>query len=531
MIKNKINFLIFFLFIFGLFIGLNIYKDYGISLDEYNYRSQGYVILNHIGDILFPEIKNSVKNYRSYISVSELQKLEPISGVPFHMSLSAFEVFYNFKNKEDFFIFKHLITFLIFFIGTLFFYYLLEFQFKNKILSLMGVIFLFLSPRIFSDSFYNPNDIVFMSLIIILCYFSIKYLSKLKIKYLIILSLFTSVAISTRPMAIYVPLLVVSFLFIKFFFKKITLSTFINNFFLFFFFTIICTYIFSPTLWLDPINNFIYSLKSAVQAKGEGAKILYMSKFTKSSNLPWHYLIVWIFITTPLLYIILFLLGVFRIFKNFRIKELCRIINNNYELNNIFIFLIFLIPLFTASIFSRVMFNGWRHLYFIYPAIVFIAIIGLNYVFNYLFNKNFYMKFILYLLVVISIIQISVWMIKNHPHQMVYFNHLAGNDVGNKFEIDYWGLSNRTAIEHIAKNDLRNIIKIAGESNTRLQYTFYILNDSIKKRFKIVNYKEADYIISVYNDETRRKDLLKKGLKIFNEIRVDDIIINSTFKK
>ena len=97
---------------------------------------------------------------------------------------------------------------------------------------------------------------------------------------------------------------------------------------------------------------------------------------------------------------------------------------------------------------------------------------------------------------------------------MVYFNHLAGNDVGNKFEIDYWGLSNRTAIEHIAKNDLRNIIKIAGESNTRLQYTFYILNDSIKKRFKIVNYKEADYIISVYNDETRRKDLLKKGNKL-----------------
>ena len=87
MIKNKINFLIFLLFIFGFFIGLNIYKDYGISLDEYNYRSQGYVILNHIGDILFPEIKNSVKNYRSYISVSELQKLEPISGVPFHMSL------------------------------------------------------------------------------------------------------------------------------------------------------------------------------------------------------------------------------------------------------------------------------------------------------------------------------------------------------------------------------------------------------------------------------------------------------------
>ena len=43
--------------------------------------------------------------------------------------------------------------------------------------------------------------------------------------------------------------------------------------------------------------------------------------------------------------------------------------------------------------------------------------------------------------------------------------------------------------------------------------------------------KEADYIISVYNGKLRRKDLLERGYKIFNEIKVDNIVINSTFTK
>jgi hypothetical protein len=530
MVKKKINYFVFIFFLFALLIGLNIYKDYGISIDEYNYRSQGYVVLNHIGNIIFPEKINSLKKLRDYPSIAELQNAELISGVPFHASLSAIEFFYNFQQKKDFFIFKHLITFLIFFFGLISFFYLLEFQFKNKIISIIGCFFLLLSPRIFSESFYNPNDIVFMSLVIMLCYLSIKYLSKFKTKYLIILSICTSISISTRPMAIYIPALVQFFLFINLSCKKITLKFFLKNLFIFFFLTVLFTYLFLPTLWTDPINNFIHSLNWAVKSQGDGAKILYMSKFIMSSDLPWHYLSVWIVITTPLLYIFLFFFGISLIFINFIKTNFLKVFDNNFELNNIFIFLIFFIPFFTASLFSKSMFNGWRHLYFIYPSIIFLSIVGLNYIFQYIFNKNIFLKIILYSFILISIIDIIFWMRKNHPHQMIYFNYLAGLNVGDKFEIDYWGLSNRSAIEHIIKNDNRPIIKLSGESNTRLQYTFYILDDSVKKRLKIVN-EDADYIISVYNDEVRRSDLLNKGLKIFNEIKVDNIIINSTFVK
>ena len=42
------------LFSFAL-TGISITKDYGISYDELEYRQQGFVVLNYIGEKLFPE--------------------------------------------------------------------------------------------------------------------------------------------------------------------------------------------------------------------------------------------------------------------------------------------------------------------------------------------------------------------------------------------------------------------------------------------------------------------------------------------
>ena len=41
----------------------------------------------------------------------------------------------------------------------------------------------------------------------------------------------------------------------------------------------------------------------------------------------------------------------------------------------------------------------------------------------------------------LSLLNISSWMIKNHPHQNVYFNKFAGKKFSSKFELDYWGLT------------------------------------------------------------------------------------------
>ena len=52
----------------------------------------------------------------------------------------------------------------------------------------------------------------------------------------------------------------------------------------------------------------------------------------------------------------------------------------------------------------------------------------------------------------VFIIQTTFWMIKNHPHQNVYFNIIAQNNFNENFEMDYWGTSNKNVLEYIAKN-------------------------------------------------------------------------------
>ena len=46
--KFKINLLIFFIFLIYFIIGVNIYKDYGISFDENINRDNGFVSLKYI---------------------------------------------------------------------------------------------------------------------------------------------------------------------------------------------------------------------------------------------------------------------------------------------------------------------------------------------------------------------------------------------------------------------------------------------------------------------------------------------------
>ena len=59
---------------------------------------------------------------------------------------------------------------------------------------------------------------------------------------------------------------------------------------------------------------------------------------------------------------------------------------NNKEMNELFIFLTFLIPIFLILLLNSPWYGGWRHLYFIYPALVFIGIKAIDTLLNS-FNK------------------------------------------------------------------------------------------------------------------------------------------------
>ena len=512
-------------FISFLTIGLNVYKDYGISVDEVGYRHQGVTILYTLNDYFFPEFSEKIASGKDYFTIPELQKTQIFSGIPFHIFTTILEFLSGAKNKVEALQLKHLLTFLVFFLGVYCFFLILNLKFKNYKFALLGASFLILSPRIFAQSFYNPNDIPFMSSIIFISYFYLKFFQKFKTKHLIYSCIFSSISIGLRPMAIYMPALFMIGLIYIFSIKKIDLNTLLKKIFIFIILILILSYILNPPIWISPIKIIIQQFQWAINSSV--TDILYLGKFYPNTETPWHYLIVWISVTTPILYLILFFFGILRILTNL-INEI-KVGFDKIEINDLFILLVFLIPFVAAIVLSKSLLNGWRHLYFIYPFIIFISMIGLKWI----FDKNKKLKYLIVFPICLSLIDTSYTIYKNHPFQMTYFNLLAGKDVQDKFELDYWGVSNKAAIKYILDNDNRKKINIYGISRTKLSYTvdFFLYPEEQKRISLVKNIEEADYIITVYNGYVRRKDIINDKFKIFNEIKSGDAIINSTFIK
>ena len=126
-------------------------------------------------------------------------------------------------------------------------------------------------------------------------------------------------------------------------------------------------------------------------------------------------------------------------------------------------------------------------------------------------------------------------MYKNHPHQNVYFNFLASKNFNERYEMDYFGLSNKQALEHII-NQENKIVKIYNLSTSDLGLSRKILKKELREKINITgNIKNADYVINNYRDwrgkikPTNFKT--PSGFKIFYEIKVDNVSINTVYNK
>ena len=165
------------------------------------------------------------------------------------------------------------------------------------------------------------------------------------------------------------------------------------------------------------------------------------------------------------------------------IKDLLNRPIKKYSSKEIFLitnFLIIITPIFAIIILNAKVYNGWRHIYFIYPSIIIISTYGFKYFFEILRNFNFG-KFICFASFFMFIIYQSFWIFKTHPMQNVYFNSFVNKTWNTQFDLDYWGLGNKIVLEDLLSKDSNEIIKVCPISYTPLKFTFKILNIEVKK--------------------------------------------------
>ena len=479
-------------------IGNILYKDFGVSVDEWDLRVLGFVNLKYVLEIFNNDISNEIDQIilAPHISNYYGSTHGPIIALP----MAFLEFFFDITDSQKYFHVRHYFNHLIFLISNFYFFLLVKQRFNNWFFGLLGALFLFLSPRIYAESFYNQKDIIFMSFFIINLYYGVLFLKKPSIKNSLLFSVSTAFSVDIRVMGILLPPIILFFVLLKNFNNK-KYKIFPGIVF-YLFLTPIFIFLFWPYLWSDPLGNFIEVFKSLSNYNWDGY-VFYLGEYYKSSNIPWHYIFVWISISTPIFYLIFFVYGFVNYtirFKN-RLLKLSEDNNENDlwkgepELQDLVYYITFISPLFIVIILNSTLYSGWRHLFFVYPLLLIIALNGF-----YLIYISYFKKRILLLSVLTSLflLNISYEMINSHPYQNVFFNFISGKNVEKKFEMDYWGLSNKQAFEYILKNESKETILIGSASPISLINSKEILSSNHKKRIIISENQKADYIIDNY---------------------------------
>ena len=127
------------------------------------------------------------------------------------------------------------------------------------------------------------------------------------------------------------------------------------------------------------------------------------------------------------------------------------------------------------------------------------------------------------------------WMYSNHPIQNVYFNLLAGKNFNKNFEMDYWGISNKTALEYIA-NKVNKKVNVYNLNTSDLALSKQILQKETRDLINITyDLTKANYLINSFRDwngTVKPQDyLIPTNFEILYEIKVDGVVINSVYKK
>ena len=542
--KNKkyiINF--YYIIFFGslLSIGIFSYKDFGIHIDELYSRFLGLVSLNYVSNLFFP---NFIFDFQTNNDLPDLDTFFwKSNSVSYELFLVFFENILNIEKTNNIIFFRHLTNFLFFFTSNIAFFFTIKILYKSNFLPSVGTLFLFFSPRIFANSFYNSKDLVFLSLIIISLFFLVKILKKITYKRIFFFSIFSAFSIGTRILGIYIPFLFILFYLLICLQKK---GYFLNTYkYLIFFILSICffTVLFWPFLWESPLNNLIYSLKFYSQFPMD-FDIFYLGNFINSNFLPWHYLLVWIFATTHPGITFFFLIGFFSIFVRFA-KRFILVDSKNYvneiwkgnnEKINFFLLLCFLIPIAVIISLNFVLYNDWRILYFVFPFMVLISLYGINFLLitNPIKKINIVIKIIPILFIFTNIYNVIIF----HPFQNTYFNYFFEKKANSMFVIDYFGLGNLETLQKIITlKPNKEKITIGLKSMANLNDTKEMLNQADKDRLLITgpDVSGQDFIFTnyyyEYNPILTDKYMIPKNYKKVFSLKRGNVIINELYMK
>lgn len=508
---QKISIAIFFAVF--LILGLSLVSDHGVSVDE-SFEA-------HTADINYSYLTGQSDRLLTY----DDRYYGVLLTLPLHL-LSRF-----FPDSRSDLLMRHTLTWATFYLSGFFFFSLLRKMRFSRWLALLGVVLYYFHPHLFSHSFYNLKDIPFTAAFIVNLYTLTLLIEHRSKRFALLHGVFTGILVILRVPGV---LMIMITAMIAIWLVLLQRKTWLQILQLAVVYAIAVPaslVAFMPSLWHDPINELrvMFSMSLIEWPYKE----LFMGQLIPGVSIPRIYLPVSFAVTTPLLYLAIGLLGTFVLAYQLLVKK--EIVNPSHIIKTLPYFGFYL-PMLVIMIDRPILYNGWRHSFFIYPAFVMLVLYGIQALSSWIpkipsaaFRRSA-MAFVFGLFAWQAAEQIRFFVI-SHPYEHVYYNRLAGptlSDARLLYPMDYWGLAYKESLEAILSMDSSDHIRVLGYHPLLAEQNLRILPKKDRDRI-VIAYKDEpyDYFIQHFrNDFTE----VFPDRELIYEIRVDGALVNAVYK-
>ncbi len=488
------------LFLIGLFTA----GDYGMYFDQ---QSEAMILRENLKEYAWYLDDDEALRYYDRIELPRIVETREIDhGMAAFYPLAPFMTRMD-SDQASLFLLWNALAWCWFMAGLLALYGLCRKQGMSRPAALTGVLVLYLSPRFFAEGHYNNKDTVLLALALLVMFAGVCLWEKPTLLRGLAFAFFGALCANTKVIGVCIfgvmGLACVAALTARRQWNKRTLGVALSTLLFFVVFYALLT----PASWADPWGYVQYLFTNAVGFSRWNNYVLFRGMvFLHCVDLPFYYLPYFLIVTMPLYVVALCAFGQAAALRTWwksrkiffsataPLLLLCATINWSA-------------PLGLAMLTDPVVYNGWRHFYFLFAGLSVLAAWGLECLVRFFqkYGKR-WQKWAAGILAALCLCTSAVGIALNHPYQYAYFNALGHLlcpvPLEEGMELDYWCVSTLDALKAAAEAQPEDrVLTYSARDNLTLlalEYHEAILPKALDAQLHFVHSTEeaTDLIIS-----------------------------------
>ena len=407
--------------------------DYGLGTDEREQRQLAVLTVDYILQGRDELLDFSARPY----------------GPAFELALLASERLLGLQDSRRIYLMRHFLTHLFFLGGAWCCAWLTFRRYGSRGLALCALGLFLLHPRLYAHSFFNSKDLPFLSLFMMTLCLMHRAFRKDTLAAFALCGAGVGLLINLRFLGgmLFVAVLVLRACDAYYAADRLVRRHILRTCGLFAAAGVLTLYVTWPYLWPDPVRRvdevFRYMFEHETVAFD-----LFRGAMLPNEERPPEYIPTWLSITTPPFTLLLGAFGGLAALRRAGRQRGATLRNTSLRFD-LLLLACFLMPLLLVILLRADLYDGWRHMYFLYAPLCLLAVAGLR---AALAAWPQY-KQRLYGATGFGLSATLVAMAWLHPHQSDYFNFLVDRTtperLGAQYELDYWGTAAWEALDYL----------------------------------------------------------------------------------